>query len=181
MGKIVLSGAKLAEAILNGREQVVVGNTQVLEILPHRRDKLLIGDVLITEISATARFLVSDSVCAGHAVWGPKDERKEVFQGALYAEMAAQFLGLLAGMIEGFPRDRLPLPTEYGGSSFLKPTFPRELLTVEVKLSDVTIGRVVRDSGEVVAASLVATNFVAKVGDETRATVASVRMFAKYK
>lgn len=151
------------------QKEIVIGEREIMEILPHRGRMVLLDEVIINADRVTGSFLVTKEVCEGHAVLNGGS----VLRGSDILDMAAQLLGVWT--YNHFRCLRGCMVREYGGAKFLKTISPGERLTLEITAKDIEVD----DSGERGGRWLIfvtGKNFLAKVESQTRAKIFSVKL-----
>lgn len=166
--KQVITGSETATAILNGCAKITVPIERIREILPHRGRMLLLDYLEITQEVVSGIFSVTEEVCEGHAVL----EGKTIFKGSDYFDMAAQVMGVYASQIANFKMTKGCVIHHYGGADFFKPTYPGDLLVMEIKVFDIEIKITEHRNRKLVV--LTGKNFFARVGEQKKAQVLSV-------
>lgn len=146
----------------------IIEKEEIESILPHRGTKLLLDRILITAQKITGKFRVTKEVCQGHAVLNGK----LVLKGSDLLDMAAQLLAVWVAHNSDFEGNGVVI-REYKGAKFRKPIFPGELLVLEIDAKDALV-RVFK-GGKIIIA--IGKRFLAKVEDEIKAEVYSVKLF----
>ncbi len=78
-------------AFFAGEKEIIVDKEEIMTILFHRGNKLLLDRVIITEKKAVGEFLVTAGICEGHE----PIPGMPVMRGVEIPEMAFQLLGVL--------------------------------------------------------------------------------------
>lgn len=128
---------KAVVGFFKGQKEIVFDKEALIQILPHRKDKLLLDRVVITEQKVIGDFTITESVCDGHEISGIL-----VMKGSDYYDMAAQLLGVYASQLPeilAFLTDGKTLGAlRYGESLFKAPIRPGEKIFIEMS-TDVEI------------------------------------------
>lgn len=173
--RTVIPGQQSVISILGDREKLEVDIMRIMQILPHRGRMLLLDGAIITGGVISGYFKVDDKVCEGHEVL----DGKQVFKGSDFCDMAAQLMGVWAFFAsDQFLMKLGGVATRYEQAEFKRPTVPNEMLIMEIKSEDLEAMIVENNRGKRVI-YLTGMDFVARVGDDIRATVLSVEAVAK--
>lgn len=157
---------------LKGEKKIIIEKEQIESILPHKGRMLLLDRVIITPEKITGEFKVTEQVCEGHAVW---EDGTLVFRGSDFFDMASQLLGVGVAHGSNFERkERRTGVHEYGGAKFGNPTFPGELLLLEIEADNISSSDVYGDGSLIIVKG---KNFFARASDVEKARVYSVEIF----
>lgn len=168
--KTIVSGQESVAHILGVKRKRTVSLLEIKKILPHRGRMLLLQEVVFKPELVCGCFRVSKEACAGHAVLS----RRLVFKGSDYCDMAAQVLGVWAfHATKTLSLKKGCVATNYGETALIKPTRPGEVLLMEIKPEDMEMVIIENGQGRRLI-RLTGMGFVAKVGNEVKATVLSV-------
>jgi len=157
-------------AVSNKQKDVIVSREEIMRILPHRGRMLLLDEVVITDNKAEGKFLVTEEVCQGHAVF----DSKLVLKGSDLFDMAAQLLGVWAAKNIDFP-PKNRLIREYGRARFRKPIFPGEKLVIEIEIPKIK-ANILSNKGGWKTVHIIGEEFSVRVGDEAKARIFSVEL-----
>lgn len=147
-----------------------VNKSEIESILPHTGRMLLLDGIDITKERVLGSFRVTYKVCEGHRVL----DGKEVLKGSDLFDMASQLLAV--GWAVGHPNEgETCMPRRYREAKLKKPIMPGEILSLEIKIKNITAESIDRKEGGRTI-FLTGEKFLAKVGKETKAEIMGVHL-----
>lgn len=132
--KILTKGIKaLLEKLEKKEGGIIIDKEEIMSILPHRGDKLLLDKVTITTDKVIGEFKVTEEVCRGHEIGG-----QPLFRGVDYPEMAAQILGIwVAQQATQHPYLHGKIaPLRKASFMSITSSFPGDLLRIEMPIKE---------------------------------------------